>query len=667
MARIALMPAPSEAAAAALKYRRDIDGLRAVAVLAVIGFHGFPTWLPGGFVGVDVFFVISGYLISHQLFTACDRGTFSIRDFYVRRIRRIFPALLLVLMATAAFGWIALTPSEFRSLQEHLAASAFFSNNFLLWYEAGYFDVQSKAKPLLHLWSLGVEEQFYIVWPWLIFWCWRKRVNRTTVIGIITVASLILSAVMVSNASAAAAFYLPQSRLWQLAAGAWLASITLDAPGYISRWIAGRREGKGRLVEHAMAVIGVTLLVVAFTSLGQTPQALSYPGLPALIPTVGAMLIVAAGPAAWLNRLLSHAVPVFIGLISYPLYLWHWPMLAFLQITEVGAVSLNMTLAAIGASFVLATLSYLLIEKPIRSWVQPSYPLRAVAVASGLVAVGLIALAALRTDSLLPPARVAATADEKVSNGFGENGCKQRFPIKAGYCQESLPAPAPVRTVLWGDSHASHFFPGLGARLAEKGESLAHFGSYGCPPILGLAVVKETSDTPCSEVNRVAFAAITGAPTVANVVLAFRGGIYSGGTTRIGSTLTDPPALHAALAATVASLVEHHKRVTIVLPVPGLPFEIEECFGRPWSLVPRPRRSPCAVDKAGALSQQAEFRHAVGEFAQRLHVTVVDPLSALCDETYCWAVLDGRPRYSDNNHLGMSGSKTVATIFSLDQ
>lgn len=699
------MSAPTEAASAPLTYRRDIDGLRAIAVLAVIGFHGFPTWAPGGFVGVDVFFVISGYLISHQLFAACDRGTFSIRDFYVRRIRRIFPALLLVLVATAAFGWIALTPLQFKSLQAHLAASAFFSNNLLLWYEAGYFDPPSQSKPLLHLWSLGVEEQFYIVWPWLIFWCWRRRLNRTTVIGIIAVASLLLSAAMVSHASAEAAFYLPHSRLWQLAAGAWLASITLNDPGYFSRWIAARLfmapgEREGRLVQHGMAVIGMTLCFAAFVSLGQMGQpslwtegpftfvtttvrflqheigvdklTSAYPGWPALIPTVGTMLIVAAGPAAWLNRrLLGNVALVFIGLISYPLYLWHWPMLSFLKITEVGGVSRNVTLAAIGLSFVLATLSYWLIEKPTRRWVKTATPIRAVVVASGLVAVGIIAMVALRTGSLVPPNRVATTVDDKVSFAFGEKGCKQRFPIKAGYCQEFLPAPAPTNTVLWGDSHAAHLFPGLGARLAERGESLVHVGTYGCPPVLGIELLKQRNESvPCSEVNGVAFAAITAAPTVSNVVLAFRGGVYGGegpdgATTRIGETLNDPPAFHAALAATVTSLIESHKHVTIVLPTPDLTFEMDECLGRPWSLFPRQRRTPCAVDKAAVLSQQAGLRRALAELAQRLSVDIVDPLTALCDERLCYAVADGQPLYNDNNHLGMAGSIKAATAFRL--
>ena len=159
------------------KYRRDIDGLRAVAVLAVVAFHAFPNWVKGGFIGVDVFFVISGYLISTIIFESLDKGTFSFSEFYARRIKRIFPALIIVLVACFTFGWFALFPHEYKQLGEHIAAGAGFLSNIVLWKDAGYFDNAADTKPLLHLWSLGIEEQFYIVWPFLLWISWKRKFN----------------------------------------------------------------------------------------------------------------------------------------------------------------------------------------------------------------------------------------------------------------------------------------------------------------------------------------------------------------------------------------------------------------------------------------------------------------------------------------------------------
>ena len=659
------MSAPTEAAATALTYRRDIDGLRAVAVLAVIGFHAFPSLVPGGFTGVDVFFVISGFLISHQLFAACDRGSFSIRDFYIRRIRRIFPALILVLAATAAFGWIALTPTEFRSLQQHLAASAFFSNNFLLWYEAGYFDAPSKAKPLLHLWSLGVEEQFYIVWPWVIFWCWRRRLNRTAVIGIITLLSFAVSLAMMSRFTPAAAFYMPHSRLWQLAAGAWLASLTLDGPDHVLRWTA---TGS---IANAMATVGAGLVLAGFMTLGAA--AATYPGWSALVPTIGTLLIIAAG-SAWLNRkLLSASVAVFIGLVSYPLYLWHWPMLSFLSITEQGQAPRALILGALAWSFVLATLSYLLVERPVRSWIQTATPRRAAAIATVLFATGVTMAGATMSGRLLPPASVAAVPDEKAPVTLNDRACRALTGLQGGYCQQFVEGPAPIHTVLFGDSHAAHLFPGLGARLREKGENLIMLGEPLCPPFLNIERVTETGDSTCAAMNRQSFDYIAATPNIRHVVVAFRGGIYegkeaTGSTARVpGTTILGQPALEAGIAETVRQLIALGKRVTLVLPVPGLGFEMSECLGRPWAISPRPLRSPCAVPKTEVTAQQEWYRRFVAALAMRFPITIVDPLIALCDDRYCWAVAGGQPRYSDNNHLGTSGSTTVAAIFALGQ
>ncbi len=686
-------------------YRPDIDGLRAVAVLAVIGFHAFSTWVPSGYVGVDIFFVISGYLISQQLFAGCEAGQFRIRDFYVRRVRRIVPALLAMMIGTIAFGWIALTPREFHSLQQHVAASAFFSNNLLLWWEAGYFDAPARTKPLLHLWSLGVEEQFYIVWPLLIAWAWRRGVRRTTLIGLVVVASFAVNVGLVADGYASAAFYLPVSRLWQIATGAWLASFTADRRDHAVRALGERlfvsaTDRNLAATRDLMSWTGVIAILVAAIALAQPgqpnwwtdsgralvtgtihyiqhlvhldPMRPSYPGWPALLPTIGAALIIAAGPEAWVNRtVLSRGGPVFIGLISYPLYLWHWPLLSFLSITEPAPVSGVMKLAAIAAAAGLAVMSYLALERPIRTRITPSTPARAAALAGGLFAVGVVMVVGAVSHSLLPPTRVADAADEAVPTSLNGSECVKHVRVAGGFCQQYA-ADLPVTTALLGDSHASHLLPGLGARLAAERETVVHLGDTDCPPLLHVERSFEHGHPTCADVNDAAFNAVAATPSVRDVVLAFRYHRYTSGSrpgesstpVRVaGTAIEGEAAIETGLEDTVRWLSERGKRVTIVLPTPEMGFSMTECIGRPWSLSPQHRREPCAVRKADVLQEQAPYRAFVAGLQQRHPVTVVDPLSVLCDDTFCFAIADGKPYYMDDNHLGMAGSAKVSTIF----
>jgi peptidoglycan/LPS O-acetylase OafA/YrhL len=216
------------------KYRADIDGLRAIAVLGVVAFHAFPELLPGGFIGVDIFFVISGFLISTIIFENIEAKSFSFVDFYCRRIRRIFPALLLVIAASFAFAWFVLLPAEFKQLGKHILGGAGFFSNLLLWSESGYFDKSAEAKPLLHLWSLGIEEQFYIVWPLLLWAGWKLRINWLALIFSITVLSFFLNLHMV-YADAVATFYSPLTRFWELSVGAVLAFLSPHGVSVVNR------------------------------------------------------------------------------------------------------------------------------------------------------------------------------------------------------------------------------------------------------------------------------------------------------------------------------------------------------------------------------------------------------------------------------------------------
>ena len=335
------------------KYRPDIDGLRAIAVLIVVGYHAFPNLLPGGFIGVDVFFVISGFLISTIIFQNIERGSFRFTDFYSRRVRRIFPALLIIFVCCYAFGWFTLLPHEYAQLGKHIASGAGFISNLVLWSEAGYFDNTAITKPLLHLWSLGIEEQFYILWPLALWLAYKNKVQWLTIIIATAGVSFLLNIWFVYSHSTAA-FYSPATRVWELLLGAALADKRC------SQYL----ESLGQQLRTVLSVIGVCLLVLGVSLITSDVH---FPGFWALLPTLATVLLIAVGPQALVNRtLLSNRTLVWFGLISFPLYLWHWPLLSFARIIEGEALSVNACLVIVSVSILLAWVTYACIERPIR-------------------------------------------------------------------------------------------------------------------------------------------------------------------------------------------------------------------------------------------------------------------------------------------------------------
>ncbi len=335
------------------KYRPDVDGLRAIAILAVLLFHAFPSIFPGGFIGVDIFFVISGFLISSIIVSDLNADTFSFSGFYKRRIRRIFPALITVMLSTAIFGYFSLLPDELQRLGKHIMGGGTFSSNLVLLFESGYFNPASIRKPLLHLWSLGIEEQFYIFFPLILYLCFSRKFRLPCVISILAVISFLCN-LHIFKSDKILDFYLPFSRVWELLAGAALST----------GFCAGKIESKGHIPGLLLSVSGFALLILGFTSI--TPQD-GYPGYKAVLPVLGTILLITAGQYSPLNKwLLANRYIVFIGLISYPLYLWHWPLLSFANIILGNDNDLIARILFIILSFVLAILTFLFIEKPLR-------------------------------------------------------------------------------------------------------------------------------------------------------------------------------------------------------------------------------------------------------------------------------------------------------------
>ena len=337
-----------------LKYRKDIDSLRAFAILLVLSYHFFPKTFKSGFIGVDIFFTISGFLISSIIFKEIHNNSFLFLEFYKRRIRRIFPCLLLVIFSTYIFGFLFLFRTEFFSLNRHILGATTFSSNFLLLNEAGYFDLASLHKPLIHLWSLAIEEQFYIFMPLCLFLL-AKFSSKNFLIFLIffTLLSLILNAFQVFSNKSEWAFYFPLSRAFEFLIGTISAYLVI----YKSRLIDSLNRNFFSLL--GALLLGASIFVITGND--------NFPGFYVLLPTIGAAFVIIGGPHSFLGRsILSNKLLIFIGLISYPLYLWHYPILSFTFILKNGVVSIVDKLLILIASLILATFTYFLIEKPIK-------------------------------------------------------------------------------------------------------------------------------------------------------------------------------------------------------------------------------------------------------------------------------------------------------------
>jgi len=476
-------------------YRPDIDGLRAVAVLAVIGYHFKIGYLHGGFIGVDIFFVISGYLISQYIIGGLERGRFSFLEFYQRRIRRIFPALVLVLLCTYAYALWSVnrydaafdlySPASFAEISENIAAGAAFASNFLLWNQPNYFSQTPILQPLLHLWSLAIEEQFYIVWPLLLFVASRIRLNYLILAAVLCVGSFYVNLATV-YADPVGAFYSPLSRGWELMVGAVLACVPLPSK-------------KSPVRTNAFSVLGLALIA---TGLAVTTNTSVFPGWLTLLPTIGAAFVIAAGSSAWLNKLLLGNKPlVGIGLISYPLYLWHWPIL-FLH----DKYSATLTPAfggpwpTITATFlfclVISWLTYALIEKPVRFGRHRK--LLGASTFALMVAIGvwaqftpnLILTAGLSESQRSSLAQLRKVTELKdIKKMYGTRSCfKNRFEqtykifLENGCVERSAPGQKSV--FLIGDSHSASLSLGIRPLLEAAKVNFLQVSTGWCEPTI---------------------------------------------------------------------------------------------------------------------------------------------------------------------------------------
>jgi peptidoglycan/LPS O-acetylase OafA/YrhL len=627
-------------------YRPDIDGLRAIAVLLVVFHHAFPQFLKSGFIGVDVFFVISGYLISTIIFQNLEQGTFSFVDFYKRRVKRIFPALFLVLLAGFVCGWFLLLPADYQQLGKHMAAGAAFVSNFAFWGESGYFDSGSKLKPLLHLWSLGIEEQYYIFWPFIVWFLWKRNVSLLKICVTLFVVSFAINIVTVKG-NAVAAFYSPASRFWELLIGSVLAYTSLHAPKAI------------KSDNHKNWTSWAGVLVLAIGVYFITPER-RFPGFWALFPTVAAFLLIKSGPQAWFNQyILSNRLFVWVGLISFPLYLWHWPVLVFAEIHS-GELGASAKLGLIALSIVLSWLTYQFVERPIRFGKliveTKKVPL---ALCAMLLATAVLGGYTYQRDGFgfrFPKFIQALLNNQpKLDEGWRSGTCilDQGHPSSefSPSCVDKDKRPL---LFLWGDSHAAALYPGL-KHLQDTGAyafGVAQRTGAVCPPILG-------DVRPwCNEINNDSFRLMKELKPEIVMMYAY----WSHGLDGKGgfAGLYDL----SKLDATVAELKKIGvKKVILMGPSPywknSLPHNIVETWKKSKTITKPPLRM--TYGDFGLVAELPLYDKQMREIAQRLDISYISGVDFLCNKDGCLTrdSEDGVKVSSvDYGHLTVDASRT---------
>jgi peptidoglycan/LPS O-acetylase OafA/YrhL len=605
-----------------MRYRPEVDGLRALAVVPVVLFHAGVTAFSGGYVGVDVFFVISGYLITSIILSDLEAGRFSLMRFYERRARRILPALCLVMLCCIPLAWAWIPPRQMMDFSESLVAAGLFASNILFWRETDYFASAAEEKPLLHTWSLAVEEQFYIFFPVMLLLLWRFG-RRPTLCAVIALSagSLMLSEwgwrfMPVAN------FYLLPTRLWELGAGALCAFALRDRP---------QRESS------VLSLVGLGLILFAvFFFDKDTP----FPSLYTLAPVGGAaLLLLYAGPSTGAGRFLSVPPLVGIGLVSYSVYLWHQPLFAFarIRLAEPDA-SVMMLLAA--ATFVLAYLTWKYVETPFRQNLFRTMPSYKVAPLFGLALVPFILLGATgRATDGFAAQRLTDTQMQVLSTAAAS-------PARAR-CHNQQPEHActifldDYEWAVLGNSHGTELAFALADKLRHHEVGVKQYTVTACAPSFRRPKAIDRGDG-CAEWENAAVEAITRDARIKTVVLSYRHENYQ-----------KEPEWRSYLGV-IRAMVDAGKRTVVVLQAPLMHDHVHKYYrsfdhptvsrvGRSrhsWNELYGPVRAALAEIPAGAL--------------------VLDPADLFCDATDCFIVRDGVALYSDDNHMSINGAAVVA-------
>ena len=650
-------------------YSPEIDGLRAIAVLPVVLYHAAIAGFGGGFVGVDVFFVISGYLITGIIVGEIARGQFSIARFYERRIRRIFPALFFVMVCsivTAAFFFV---PRDLTRFGESVAAATVFVSNLLFWRETGYFAAAAGQQPLLHTWSLAIEEQFYIAFPLLLLAIARFGRGRyaSWLVGV-AILSFALSVYAV-YADAATAFYLAPTRAWELLLGSLLACDVISPAG-------------GVRTRNALAAIGLVLIAFSVTTFTvETP----FPGVAALWPTLGTALVIYSvrSGASHVTGMLAAKPLVYIGLMSYSLYLWHWPLIVFTRywsIVELGSSAIVLILVA---SLMLSVFTWKFIETPFRSKRllvrRESLFFAAAAAMVMLCATGIVIHVQRGMIPGVDP-DIQLRQESEWDNEWSRWGeCENRAStIASGGAPCHIgAADKPATFLLWGDSHARSVTTAVDRSAAKFSVAGLVTAKSACPPLLG---IERKNRAVCGEFNEHVLDYIRDHPELRTVILSGRWALAAHGTyyraessrpDRAGVQLVDVYAGYAegradslfrlGLSRTIAALAALHRNVVLVSPIPEVGYDVPSAV----VVATRTRRDVNALI-APTVAEYTRRNQTVFdsfESLERPGVQVVNPAGRICDTSRCLVEVDGHPLYRDEHHLSTDGARYIAPVF----
>jgi peptidoglycan/LPS O-acetylase OafA/YrhL len=649
------------------KYRPDIDGLRALAVLSVLFFHAGFAGFSGGYVGVDIFFVISGFLITTIISREIGENTFSLTTFYERRFRRILPAAFTMVAASLLIARFILNPEDYDDLARSAIASNLFVSNIFFYLQTGYFDGPASLKPLLHTWTLSVEEQYYILFPLLLLgiakFGYRKYLHFLIPVFVLSFGASVLC----MDIDRSAVFYMLPTRAWELLTGSLLA-------------IAALPRIRNTVVLNAVAGLGLLLMLYSiFSFTGETP----FPGGYALIPAAGAALVIYTGNSGptLVNQLLSIRPLVFVGLISYSLYLWHWPLIVYARILKVVDFTTTEQYQLLVVTFILAVLSWRYIETPFRNrrFLQHKGSVFAGSLAASVVVV-LSGLMVIHNNGF--PGRYSFTQSADLQAGDPEWNywmtCRYRESYPAahdGLCRIGKEG-GKASFIIWGDSHARALASAVNASAIRNASTGLLASLSACPP---LQEIERPGRHACYDYNQSILNYVLRHPEIDTVILAARWAISTQGSrykheagdpvelvdvsSREQHSGSNPELFAAGLRRTIRTLQEAGKEVVLVRPVPEVGYDvpaanyIARITGRDVNRMIAP-----GVDEY--VTRNKQVLAIFSRLQKDLSVATVDPAALLCDDKYCRVALqDGTALYRDDDHLSTYGSRYVSSAF----
>lgn len=609
-------------------YRRDIDGLRAFAILPVLAFHAKLPGFSGGFIGVDVFFVISGFLITAIIAREVDEGQFSLLKFYERRARRILPALLVMIAAVLVLATWLYLPADFAAVPRSALMTLGFLANVWFFAQTGYFGGPADAMPLLHCWSLAVEEQFYVAFPAVLWLCAKAAPRqRLTAVALLALASFAL-AVWKQADTDGFAFYLLPARAWELLAGSMLALSATPQPS-------------SRPLPQTLALLGLALIIWPVIAYDRTTV---FPGVAALAPVLGTVLLIRFAQGTVVGALLSLPLLVGIGLISYSLYLWHWPLIVFAEYVANAPLVGMRQAVVIAASFILAWASWRYVERPFRSVQRFSRRRIFTLSAMGMGAISAVCFAVLPLDGW--PARFPAQVThmaEAVNDISPKRGACILESAGGDHPDCVLGAKVPPSAALWGDSHGVELAYALGEKLQRTGASIVQRTRASCPPVVGYAVA---SDPDCAKSNANTLEMLVAAPHIKRVYLA----------AFWASPAYRQPGMVRMIDSTIDRLQAAGKQVVMIGPVPRQSFDV------PRNLAHATARGTLATARGTSLAlyrNETEWLTSQYQRWVNRNVAIIDPLAALSEGGHSRLMVGGKPAYFDSHHLSLTGARAV--------